>query len=75
MEGTYSRDVPHPMYSASGYADSGPGRAVQRSNVFANSGTPETAGTVTEPRTYPYTLDSAANVPALVTVGAAVGRI
>ncbi|BCL12752.1 pectate lyase family protein [Micromonospora sagamiensis] len=76
VEGNYFRDVPHPMYSASGYADSGPGRAVQRNNVFVNSGTPETAGTVTEPRTYyPYTLDSAANVPALVTAGAGVGRI
>ncbi|MFI6230857.1 polysaccharide lyase family 1 protein [Micromonospora echinospora] len=76
VEGNYFRDVPHPMYSASGYADSGPGRAVQRNNVFVNSGTPETAGTVTEPRTYyPYTLDPAANVPALVTAGAGVGRI
>ncbi|MFG3704511.1 polysaccharide lyase family 1 protein [Micromonospora sp. NPDC047670] len=76
VEGNYFRDVPHPLYSASGYADSGPGRAVQRHNVYVNSGVPETNGTVVEPRTYyPYTLDPAADVPALVTAGAGTGRI
>ena len=49
---------------------------MQRGNVFVNSGQPETAGTVTEPRTYySYQLDPAANVPALVTAGAGVGRL
>ncbi|MEU4471980.1 hypothetical protein [Micromonospora sp. NPDC023888] len=76
VEGNYFRDVPYPLHSASGYADSGPGRAVQRGNVFVNSGQPETAGTVVEPRTYyPYQLDPAADVPALVTAGAGVGRL
>ncbi|WP_433308729.1 pectate lyase family protein [Micromonospora sp. CA-269861] len=76
VEGNYFRDVPYPLHSASGYADSGPGRAVQRGNVFVNSGQPETAGTVVEPRTYyPYQLDPAANVPALVTAGAGIGRL
>ncbi|WP_274527222.1 pectate lyase family protein [Micromonospora foliorum] len=76
VEGNYFRDVPYPLHSASGYADSGPGRAVQRGNVFVNSGQPETAGTVVEPRTYyPYQLDPATNVPALVTGGAGVGRL
>jgi pectate lyase len=76
VEGNYFRDVPYTIYSASGYADSGPGRAVQRNNVFVNSGAPETAGTVVEPRTYyAYQLDPAANVPALVTAGAGTGRI
>ncbi|WP_238434061.1 pectate lyase family protein [Micromonospora tarensis] len=76
VEGNYFRDVPFPLHSASGYADSGPGRAVQRGNVFVNSGQPETSGTVVEPRTYyPYQLDSATNVPALVTAGAGVGRL
>ncbi|MEU6075343.1 hypothetical protein [Micromonospora sp. NPDC047074] len=71
VEGNYFRNVPHPMYSASGYADSGPGRAVQRHNVYVDSGVPETNGTVVEPGTYyPYTLDPAADVPALVTAGA-----
>ncbi|WDZ84162.1 hypothetical protein [Micromonospora cathayae] len=76
VEGNYFKDVPYPMYSASGYADSDPGRAVERQNVYVNSGTPETSGTVVEPRTYyPYTLDPASTVPALVTAGAGVGRI
>ncbi|MFV2110708.1 polysaccharide lyase family 1 protein [Micromonospora sp. LOL_025] len=76
VEGNYFRDVPHPLWSASGYADSGPGRAVQRHNVYVGSGTPETNGTVVEPRTYyPYTLDPAADVPALVVAGAGTGRI
>ncbi|MEW2377954.1 hypothetical protein AB0883_17870 [Micromonospora sp. NPDC047812] len=76
VEGNYFRDVPYPMWSASGYADSGPGRAVQRHNVYVGSGTPETNGTVVEPRTYyPYTLDPAADVPALVLAGAGTGRI
>ncbi|MEU4835576.1 right-handed parallel beta-helix repeat-containing protein [Streptosporangium sp. NPDC023615] len=74
VEGNYFQDVPHPLYSASGYADSGPGRAVQRNNVFVNSGTPETAGTVVEPRTfYAYTVDPPAGVPASVRAGAGIG--
>ncbi|GAA3014512.1 polysaccharide lyase family 1 protein [Streptosporangium longisporum] len=74
VEGNYFQDVPHPLYSASGYADSGPGRAVQRNNIFVNSGTPETAGTVVEPRTfYAYTVDPPAGVPASVRSGAGVG--
>ncbi|KAB1136891.1 hypothetical protein F6X68_26845 [Micromonospora sp. AMSO12t] len=76
VEGNYFRDVPHPLWSASGYADSGPGRAVQRHNVYVGSGAPETNGTVVEPRTYyPYSLDPAADVPALVLAGAGTGRI
>lgn len=76
VEGNYFENVPHPLHSAGGYADSGPGRAVQRGNVFVGSGTPETAGTVVEPRTYyPYTMDSAQSVPAAVRAGAGAGRI
>ncbi|MGC5011872.1 pectate lyase family protein [Streptosporangium sp. DT93] len=74
VEGNYFQDVPHPLYSASGYADSGPGRAVQRNNIFVNSGTPETAGTVVEPRTfYAYTVDAPSGVPASVRSGAGIG--
>ncbi|GII05195.1 pectate lyase family protein [Planobispora takensis] len=74
VEGNYFQDVPHPLFSASGYADSGPGRAVRRDNVFVNSGVPETAGSVVEPRTYySYTLDDPAGVPAAVRAGAGVG--
>ncbi|MFB9679332.1 pectate lyase family protein [Streptosporangium vulgare] len=74
VEGNYFQDVPHPLFSASGYADSGPGRAVQRNNVYVNSGTPETSGTVVEPRTfYAYTVDAPAGIPSAVRSGAGVG--
>ncbi|GIF44141.1 pectate lyase family protein [Actinoplanes xinjiangensis] len=74
-EGNYFENVAFPCHSTGGYAESNPGRLVQRANVFVNSGPCEAGGTVTEPRTfYPYTLDPAANVPALVTAGAGVGR-
>ncbi|MEV4115510.1 right-handed parallel beta-helix repeat-containing protein [Nonomuraea sp. NPDC049695] len=76
VEGNYFENVAHPLYSASGYADSGPGRAVQRNNVFVNSGAPETAGTVVEPRTYySYTVDPPQGVPSAVRAGAGYGRI
>ncbi|GIG92945.1 pectate lyase family protein [Plantactinospora endophytica] len=76
VEGNYFENVPYPLISASGYADSGPGRAVQRNNIFVNSGVPETAGSVVEPRTYyAYQLDPAAGVPASVRAGAGTGRI
>jgi pectate lyase len=74
VEGNYFENVPYPVYSTSGYADSGPGRAVVRNNVFANSGTAEANGTVVEPSTYyAYTLDPASQVPALVRAGAGAG--
>ncbi|MFI7633188.1 polysaccharide lyase family 1 protein [Nonomuraea sp. NPDC049400] len=76
VEGNYFENVPHPLYSASGYGDSGPGRAVQRNNIFVNSGTPETAGTVVEPRTYyGYTVDPPQSVPSAVRAGAGHGKI
>jgi pectate lyase len=75
VEGNYVSGVPYPCYSTSGYADSDPGRLVQRNNVFVGSGACEAGGSVAEPRTYyAYTLDPAANVPALVTAGAGAGR-
>jgi pectate lyase len=74
VEGNYFADVPYPIYS--GYAESGPGRVVQRNNIYVNSGTPQTLGTVVEPRTYyAYTLDAPASVPGIVTAGAGVGRL
>jgi pectate lyase len=69
--------VPHPCRSGGGYDESGPGRLVQRDNVFTGAGTGacETNGTVTEPRTYyAYTLDPAPDVPSLVRAGAGVGK-
>lgn len=58
------------------YAASVGARWAWRQYVYVGSGTPETNGTVVEPRTYhPYTLDPAADVPALVLAGAGTGRI
>ncbi|HEV2782173.1 MAG TPA: hypothetical protein VGX25_22505 [Actinophytocola sp.] len=76
VEGNYFENVPFPCFSASGYADSDPGRLVQRNNVFTNSGACEVAGAVAEPRNfYQYMVDAPANVPAIVRGGAGVGRI
>lgn len=76
IEGNYFENVPFPCYSASGYADSGPGRLVQRNNIFTGSGPCEVAGTVTEPRTYyQYTVDAPAGVPAAVRAGVGIGKI
>ncbi|WP_221760911.1 polysaccharide lyase family 1 protein [Kibdelosporangium aridum] len=74
VEGNYFENVPFPIYS--GYGDSGPGRVVQRNNVFVGSGTPQTLGTVVEPRTYySYALDDPNSVKASVMAGAGVGKI
>ncbi|GAB4048181.1 pectate lyase family protein [Catellatospora paridis] len=76
LEGNYFQDVPFPCFSAGGYADSGPGRLVQRNNVFVGSGTCEVSGTVADPGTsYAYTVAAPGTVPAAVTAGAGVGRI
>jgi pectate lyase len=76
VEGNNFAGVAHPCFSTGGYADSGPGRLVQRANVFSASGPCEAGGAVTEPRTYySYTLDPAASVPSLVQAGAGAGRI
>jgi pectate lyase len=76
VEGNNFAGVPFPCFSTSGYADSGPGRLVQRGNVFTGSGPCEAGGTVIEPRTYyAYTLDAATAVPALVQAGAGAGRL
>ena len=76
VEGNYFAAVAHPCHSVSGYADSDPGRLVQRANVFAGSGPCEAGGIVTEPRTfYAYTLDAASSVPGLVASGAGAGRM
>jgi pectate lyase len=74
VEGNYFENVAHPTHV--GYAESDPGRVVERRNVYVNSGAPETAGSVVEPGTYySYTLDDPATVPAKVQAGAGVGKI
>jgi pectate lyase len=75
-EGNYFENVPYPCYSVSGYAESNPGRLVQRSNAFVNSGVCEAGGAVAEPSGYyAYQLDAASTVPSTVSAGAGVGRI
>jgi pectate lyase len=74
VENDYFENVSHPCYSAGGYADSGPGRLVQRGSAFVNSGACETNGTVAQPA-YSYTLDQATDVPATVRANAGIGRI
>lgn len=70
VEGCYFQNVNHPTYV--GYGTSWDGNLVERNNIFVGcSYPPETRGTVPEPCDfYSYTLDSAADVPALVTAGA-----
>jgi pectate lyase len=75
-EGNYFENVPFPCFSTSGYAESGPGRLVQRNNIFVGSGPCEVNGTVTEPSTfYSYTVDNPSTVPATVRNGVGVGKI
>ena len=74
VEGNYFENVAHPIYS--GYDKSGPGRVVERNNLYVDSGEPETLGTVAEPRTYyTYTLDRPADIPRIVPAGVGVGKI
>ncbi|MDU0292139.1 polysaccharide lyase family 1 protein [Saccharothrix longispora] len=74
VENNYFENVAHPILS--GYDKSGPGRVVERGNAYVGSGTPQTLGTVVEPRTYyAYAPDPASAVPGLVTAGAGVGRV
>jgi pectate lyase len=76
VEGNYFENVAFPCYSTSGYADSGPGRLVQRSNIFVGSGVCEAGGFVPEPSAYySYGLTPTAQVPAAVSSGAGVGRL
>ncbi|WP_242677292.1 pectate lyase family protein [Streptomonospora litoralis] len=72
VEGNYFENVDNPTHV--GYADSDDGRLVVRDNVFDNSGDPETAGSVAEVP-YSYDLDSAQDVPGIVTSGAGPGNV
>jgi pectate lyase len=74
VEGNVFENVEHPTHTT--YGDSpDPGRLVERNNLYINSGKPEVRGSVIEPRTaYHYTLDSPADVAALVQRGAGVGK-
>lgn len=74
VEGNYFQNVPAPILS--GYADSGPGRVVERGNVYVASGVPQTLGAVVEPSTfYSYRVDPAQHLPVQVPAGAGVGKL
>jgi pectate lyase len=75
VEGNVFENVEHPTHTQ--YGDSpGPGRLVERDNVYVKSGSPEVRGTVAEPRdAYRYTLDKAADVARIVAQGAGVGKV
>jgi pectate lyase len=73
VEGNYFNGVPIPTETSRD--GSPPGNVVEQDNIFINCGTPGTGGTVFEPSTfYSYSLDPAANVPALLTSYAGSGK-
>jgi pectate lyase len=74
VEGNVFENVQQACWSASGYADSDPGRLVARNNSFTNSGPCETNGSVAA-IPYSYTAQSVGTVRASVQAGAGAGRI
>ncbi|GAB3416351.1 pectate lyase family protein [Flindersiella endophytica] len=74
VEGNVFEDVQQACWSASGYADSDPGRLVARNNILTNSGPCETNGSVAS-LPYSYQLDDVNNVKSVVTSGAGAGRL
>jgi pectate lyase len=74
VEGNVFENAQQACWSASGYADSDPGRLVARNNSLTNSGPCETNGTVA-PIPYSYTADNVGTVKSSVTAGAGAGRI
>ncbi|MBP2184392.1 pectate lyase family protein [Amycolatopsis magusensis] len=74
VEGNVFENVQQACWSASGYADSDPGRLVARDNLLTDSGPCETGGTVAA-IPYSYTADSATTVKSSVTTGAGAGKL
>ncbi|MDP9793834.1 pectate lyase [Catenuloplanes nepalensis] len=74
VEGNVFENVQQACWSASGYADSDPGRLVARDNSLTSSGPCETNGTVAAVP-YSYTAESVNTVKATVGSGAGTGRI
>ncbi|WP_231931697.1 polysaccharide lyase family 1 protein [Micromonospora echinospora] len=72
VEGNYFQDVPVPFQLSGGGGTTG--NLVSRNNCFANSGTPQTGGSV-KPVPYTYQLQPCQDVPALVTAGAGAGKL
>ena len=74
VEGNVFENVQQACWSASGYADSDPGRLVARNNSLTNSGPCEVNGTVA-PIPYSYTAENVGTVKASVTAGAGAGKL
>jgi pectate lyase len=74
VEANVFENVQQACWSASGYADSGPGRLVARNNSLTNSGPCEVNGTVAA-LPYNYTAENVGSVRASVTAGAGAGRL
>ena len=74
VEGNVFENVQQACWSASGYADSDPGRLVARDNSLTNSGPCEVNGTVA-PIPYSYTAENVGSVKASVTAGSGAGRL
>jgi pectate lyase len=74
VEGNVFENVQQACWSASGYADSDPGRLVARNNILTNSGPCEVNGSVAN-LPYSYTAENVNNVKASVMAGSGAGRI
>ncbi|GAA1363730.1 pectate lyase family protein [Catellatospora chokoriensis] len=74
VEGNVFENVVQACWSASGYADSDPGRLVARDNLLTNSGPCETNGSVASVP-YGYTAQSSGAVKSSVTAGAGAGKL
>ena len=74
VEANVFENVQQACWSASGYADSDPGRLVARNNSLTNSGPCEVNGSVAA-LPYGYTAENVGTVRSSVTAGAGAGRI
>ena len=74
VEGNVFENVQQACWSASGYADSDPGRLVARNNIITNSGPCEVNGSVAG-LPYGYTAENVNSVKASVTAGSGAGRL
>jgi pectate lyase len=74
VEANVFENVQQACWSASGYADSDPGRLVARDNSLTNSGPCEVNGSVA-PLPYGYTAQGVGTVKSSVTAGAGAGKL
>lgn len=74
VEGNVFENVQQACWSASGYADSDPGRLVARNNSLTSSGPCETNGTVAA-LPYSYSAENVSTVKSTVMSGTGTGRL